>query len=204
MDRIEPASRLAPVYRCAELRAVEAAARTLPLMERAGRAAAGVARQMTPGGSGTVLVLAGPGNNGGDALVVARWLRAWFYDVAVVLRGDPEKLPADAADAYRKFVQAGGRTAPDMPAAWHGPSIVDGLFGIGLTRPLSVEYAALVDRANASHAPILALDVPSGLDADTGTSRGATIRANATATFLALKSGLLTADGVDLCGKVTV
>jgi len=195
---------LLPVYRTAELRTVEAAARDAPLMERAGLAAADVAHVMAGERGGTVLLLAGPGNNGGDAFVVARHLAARYHDVAVVFRGDPARLPADAAAAYRAFAAAGGTTTPDIPTRWSGPLVVDGLFGIGLARPPAGDYASLIERANALGAPILALDVPSGLDADTGVAPGACIRAAATATFIALKPGLLTADGVDLCGTVTV
>src|SRR5437762_6526412 len=125
------------IYRVTDLRAVEASAASEPLMERAGLAAAGVARELLAERSPRVLVLAGPGNNGGDALVVARWLKSWFYDVVVVLRADPGKFPADAAAAYRAFIDAGGQTVPDIPTGWRGSLIVDGLFGIGLARPLS-------------------------------------------------------------------
>ena len=201
---MSPQSSLFPVYRSVDLRVVEAAARGEPLMERAGFAAADVASAMTGERGGTVLVLAGPGNNGGDAFVVARWLRARFHDVAVVFRADPARLPPDAAAAYRAFVETGGATIADIPAEWSGPLIIDGLFGIGLARPLAADYATLVERANAMPAPILALDVPSGLDADTGMATGPCIHATATATFLALKPGLLTGDGVDLCGKISV
>jgi hydroxyethylthiazole kinase-like uncharacterized protein yjeF len=152
---------------------------------------------------GSVLVLAGPGNNGGDAFVVARCLREAFFDLSVVFRSDPARLPPDAGNAYRAFVAAGGTTTRDFPDRWHGALVVDGLFGIGLARALSDEYATLVQRANQSGVPILALDVPSGLDADTGASRGETIRAAATATFIALKPGLLTGDGLDFCGDVS-
>jgi ADP-dependent NAD(P)H-hydrate dehydratase / NAD(P)H-hydrate epimerase len=195
---------LAPVYRCIELRAVEAAARDLPLMERAGLAAAEVARTMAGERGGAILVLAGPGNNGGDAFVVARWLRQWFFAPTVVFRADASRAPADAAAARRAYLDAGGATVPDVPAHWRGALIVDGLFGIGLARPLSPEYAAIVETANMSGVPILALDVPSGLDADTGVAQDAAIRATATATFLALKPGLLTGSDCDLCGIVTV
>ncbi|MDH5245530.1 MAG: NAD(P)H-hydrate dehydratase, partial [Betaproteobacteria bacterium] len=95
-------------------------------------------------------------------------------------------------------------TVANIPAGWRGSLIVDGLFGIGLARPLSADYASLVGRANDSGIPVLALDVPSGLDADTGATRGPTIRAAATATFIALKPGLLTGDGIDFCGDVSV
>jgi ADP-dependent NAD(P)H-hydrate dehydratase / NAD(P)H-hydrate epimerase len=198
------APRLAPIYRSTELRAVEAAAKDLPLMERAGVAAAEVARTMAGDRGGAVLVLAGPGNNGGDGFVVARRLREAFFDVTVVFSGDPAKLPTDAAGALRAFVASGGATVAVLPDGWAGSLIVDGLFGIGLARPLAAEYANLVAWANASRKPILALDVPSGLDADTGMALGTVIRAQATATFIALKPGLLTGDGVDLCGEVSV
>ncbi len=153
---------------------------------------------------GAILVLAGPGNNGGDAFVVARWLRQWFFVPTVVFRADPSKAPSDAAAAHRAYLDAGGSTISDVPADWRGALIVDGLFGIGLARPLSPDYTTLIEAANASGAPILALDVPSGLDADTGVARGAAIRAAATATFLALKPGLLTGPDYELCGVVSV
>jgi hydroxyethylthiazole kinase-like uncharacterized protein yjeF len=173
-------------------------------MERAGLAAAEVARTMAGERGGAILVLAGPGNNGGDAFVVARWLREWFFVPTVVFRADPSKAPSDAAAAHRAYIDAGGTTVSDVPADWRGALIVDGLFGIGLARPLSSEYTQLVEAANASGTPILALDVPSGLDADTGVARGAAIRAAATATFLALKPGLLTGPDYELCGVVSV
>jgi ADP-dependent NAD(P)H-hydrate dehydratase / NAD(P)H-hydrate epimerase len=203
-SNMNPGPSLPPIYRTAELRVVEAAAGGEPLMERAGHAAARVAQAISGERGGAVLVLAGPGNNGGDAFVVARYLRAWFHDVAVVFRADAAKLPPDAAAAHAAFRAAGGTTIGDIPSGWNGELIVDGLFGIGLARPLSAEYAALVERANAMRAPILALDVPSGLSADTGALLGPTIRATATATFIALKPGLLTGDGVDACGDLSV
>jgi len=195
---------LVPVRRTADLRAVEASAQAQPLMERAGLAAAEVARAMAGERGGAVLVLAGPGNNGGDALVVARWLRQWFFEPMVVLRADAAKLPPAAAAAHRAFIEAGGATVSDILAGWRGVLIVDGLFGIGLARAPSAAYASMVDRANASGLPILALDVPSGVDADTGAAAGPTIRATATATFIALKPGLLTGAGLDCCGTVSV
>ena len=195
---------LLPIFRTAELRRLETAAGGQPLMERAGLAAADVAGTMLGARDGSVLVLAGPGNNGGDAFVVARRLRELFFDVTVVFRGDHMRLPVDARDAHRAFIGAGGVTMIDIPAGWRGSLIVDGLFGIGLARPLAADYAALVERVNSSGIPMLALDVPSGLDADTGVARGPTIRAAATATFLALKPGLLTGDGSDVCGEVSI
>ena len=194
---------LTPVYRVDELRAIEARHAELPLMERAGRTAADVAQAMAGDRGGQVVVLAGPGNNGGDAMVVARWLRSWFHDVTVVFIADAAKLPADAARVHRAFIEGGGCTVPAPPHA-KPALIVDGLFGIGLTRPLSDEFGRLVNWANRTGSPILALDVPTGLHAETGVASGAVIRATATAKFIGLTPGLLTGAGPDHCGAITV
>ncbi len=194
---------LAPVYRVAGLREIESRHSSAPLMERAGQAAAGVASAMLGNRAGRVVVLAGPGNNGGDGFVVARRLRERFHDVAVVFRGALDRLPPDAAAALRAMSAAGGMIERDPPP--EPPALViDALFGIGLARHLAPEYATLVGWANAAGAPILALDVPTGLDADTGAVFAPAIRADATATFIAYKPGLLTGGGPDLAGVVTV
>jgi hydroxyethylthiazole kinase-like uncharacterized protein yjeF len=112
-------------------------------------------------------------------------------------------LPADASAAYRRFVEEGGTTSVEPPAARPG-LVIDGLLGIGLSRPPEGRNADLVMWANATDAPILALDVPSGLDASTGQAHAPAIRATSTSTFIALKPGLLTADGPDLCGDIAV
>jgi hydroxyethylthiazole kinase-like uncharacterized protein yjeF len=195
---------LEPIGRVADLRTVESAAAGQPLMERAGHAAATVARDMLEASVPRVLVLAGPGNNGGDALVVARWLKAWFFDVTVAFHGDESRLSADATAALRLWRESGGTTRRDWPDGGPWGIVVDGLFGIGLARAVEGVPAQWIERANAARAPILALDVPSGLNADTGVAYAPTIRARRTATFLALKPGLLTADGPDHCGAVSV
>jgi hydroxyethylthiazole kinase-like uncharacterized protein yjeF len=192
-----------PIGRVADLRAVERAAAGDPLMERAGHAAAEVARDVLAGATPRVLVLAGPGNNGGDAFVLARWLKSWFYEVAVAFLGDAARLPEDAAAAHRAWLDAGGATLPEWPESDDWGLIVDGLFGIGLARPIEGVAAQWIVRANASNARILALDIPSGLNADTGIAYPPTIQADWTATFLALKPGLLTADGPDHCGAIS-
>jgi hydroxyethylthiazole kinase-like uncharacterized protein yjeF len=193
-----------PIGRVGDVRAIERAAAGAPLMERAGLAAAGVARDLLAGCVPRVLVLAGPGNNGGDALVVARWLKSWFFDVSVAFHGDARKLSADAAAAHQAWRDAGGAVGADWPEGGDWGLLVDGLFGIGLARPVEGRVAAWIARANASTVPILALDIPSGLNADTGAAYPPTIRAQATATFIALKPGLLTADGPDCCGVISV
>lgn len=126
----------------------------------------------------------------------------------VVFPGDPARSPADAAAAHARFAAAGLRTQRDIPATPRWSLIVDGLFGIGLRRAIAAPYAALVEEANrlaeACRCPLLALDCPSGLDADTGRPTGPTIRASHTLSFIAGKPGLFTADGPDLCGEISV
>jgi hydroxyethylthiazole kinase-like uncharacterized protein yjeF len=193
---------LDPIGRVADLRAIERAASGEPLMERAGLAAAGTARELLAGSRPRVLILAGPGNNGGDAFVVARCLKQWFFEVAVAFHGDAAKLSPDAAAAHRAWLECGGTLSAEPPVHGDWGLIVDGLFGIGLTRPIEGAPARWIEETNRSGTRILALDIPSGLNADTGVAYRPTIRAHATATFIALKPGLLTADGPDHCGTI--
>jgi len=193
-----------PVLRVAEVRLLERGAAGAPLMERAGLAAAETAREWIAARSARVQVLAGPGNNGGDAFVVARLLKSWYFDVEVAFAGDAARFASDAAAAWRAWNECGGITH----AEWTNPEapglVVDGLFGIGLARDIAGAHARWIARANAGSSPVLALDIPSGLDADTGCAGRHTIRADATTTFIALKPGLLTADGPDHCGAISV
>ncbi len=195
-----------PVYRNSELRAIEATAlagkHSPPLMERAGLAGAQVARSVGADSGRGVLVIAGPGNNGGDAFVVARHLKNWWLKVDVVYIGDSSKLPADARAALKEWRDAGGVTLQSIPAGGRWDLIVDGLFGIGLQRDLTEAHAAAVDAINRLPACVLALDMPSGIDSDTGRVRGCAVRANHTVTFIGLKPGLLTLDGPDHCGEI--
>ncbi len=199
---------LAPVLRVPEVRAVEAAAFAATprpdLMARAGEAAAKCARRMLGGGQ-RVLVLAGPGNNGGDALVAASHLRQAWLDVEVVLLGDPSHLPADAAGALAAWHGAGGHVRGTLATKAPPPDLViDGLLGIGKTRPLEGALAQAAAWMNGCGRPVLALDVPSGLDADTGAVHGVAVKATRTITFIALKPGLLTREGPDHAGVVEV
>lgn len=201
-----------PLLRVAELRDLESrhAAAQPPLMARAGHAAAAVAMQILGKHRAPVLVFAGPGNNGGDAFVLARVLREQGIDVRVVFRGEAEKLPADARQAFAQWLATGAtgaRVYADVPAGDYG-LVVDGLFGIGLMRPIAGDYAALVERINGFAGPVLALDIPSGLDANTGCvvggEAGYCVRATHTVSFIAGKPGLYTLDGPDHCGEVTI
>ena len=195
-----------PVYRNAEIRDLEARALAAPeppgLMERAGLAAARIARALAGDGGHGVLVIAGPGNNGGDAFVVARHLKSWWHKVSVLFMGDAAKLSADAQAAYTAWRGAGGGILTELPAPQRWDLIVDGLFGIGLQRALTAQHAAVVTAINAMGSRVLALDVPSGLDSDSGRVLGCAIRADLTATFIGLKPGLLTLNGPDHCGRI--
>ncbi|HSN39484.1 MAG TPA: NAD(P)H-hydrate dehydratase [Burkholderiales bacterium] len=195
-----------PLYLTAEVRQIENAAAALPdsppLMERAGLAAAELARKLADNAGKPVLVLAGPGNNGGDAFVIARHLRQWWFGVSVVFAGDERKLSADAMAALKAWRAAGGAITDAIPPNRDWGLIIDGLFGIGLQRDVAGRHAELIDAANNSGTPILAVDIPSGLESDTGRVLGRAVRAQHTVTFIGLKPGLLTLDGPDHCGEI--
>ena len=195
-----------PVYTVAETRAIEQSASAgLPagtLMARAGLAAAELARELLGERGRAVLVLAGLGNNGGDAFEAAAHLRQWFFRVSVVFTGTMERLPADARAALGKWRAAGGDIADTIPADFRADLVIDGLFGIGLARPIGGPDAELIEAVNRYGKPILALDIPSGISGDTGQSLGSAIRATTTLTFLTMKPGLLTLDGPDHCGEL--
>ena len=202
------------LYTVAQLRTIEQAASSAvapgTLMQRAGRAAADYALELLgEARSQPVLVLAGPGNNGGDALEVAANLADAGIDATVL------HLPgAGGDDASTETAAAYGRARAGtvgwldmLPPDGQWGLVIDGLFGIGLTRALDGEYRAVVAGLAELHCPILALDVPSGLDADTGAvigPDGVAVRATHTITFVADKPGLHTADGRDHAGQVRV
>lgn len=197
-----------PILLTADLRRIEQAAlggpKPLPLMERAGLAAAELARKLAGDSGKPVLILAGPGNNGGDALVVARHLKQWWFKVSVVCTAKPQQYSGDAAAALQAWRKTGGELVTEIPATQDWALVIDGLFGIGLKRGLDGDYAALVEQVNTLDAPVLALDVPSGLDADTGRVLGCAVQADHTITFITLKPGQLTLDGPDHCGTLHV
>src|SRR5262245_5578667 len=149
------------------------------LMARAGAAAAELAMRLASERAKDVLVLAGPGNNGGDARIVAQRLEEKFWRVTLA------------------------RTPGEIPQKPWG-LVVDGLFGIGLAREIAGDYGAMVDYANRQPCPVLALDIPSGLHSDSGRVLGRAVRATHTVAFIALKPGLLTLEGPDYCGEISV
>ncbi|MCB5189349.1 NAD(P)H-hydrate dehydratase [Methylobacillus arboreus] len=195
-----------PLYDLAQLREIEQAHAADGLMEKAGLAAARMVRDLLREHEYAVLVLAGPGNNGGDALVAARHLKAGWHQVTVVFTGERASLPPDAAAAYDAWIADGGEVYAEVPVSHpvhgHWQLVVDGLFGIGLTRDLDARYRTLIDDVNALGLPVLALDIPSGLCMATGRVLGAAIKATHTLSFIGLKPGLFTLDGPDHAGEV--
>ena len=179
--------------------AIAAGTPGMTLMEAAGRAVADAAAALAP--TGRVLVVAGPGNNGGDGFVAARRLAAAGREVDLLLHGDPGRLAGDAATARFRW------PGPVLPAALPLPPaalVIDALFGAGLDRDVTGPAAALVGAMNDSPAPVLAVDLPSGLHADSGRALGTAVEAAATVTFFRRKPGHLLYPGRALCGRLTV
>jgi ADP-dependent NAD(P)H-hydrate dehydratase / NAD(P)H-hydrate epimerase len=180
------------------------------LMQRAGAAAAQWIQALIGERPHPVLFLIGPGNNGGDALVCARLLMAQGYDCICVGLPANDLTPADARDAHVAFLAAGGQLFAEIPQGngFRFSLIVDGLFGIGLHQSLTEPYAGWVEAANTlsllDNLPLMALDIPSGLHADTGVAESLCIEATHTLTYIANKPGLLTGDGPDHSGQVKI
>ncbi len=203
------------LYSVAQIRAIEQAAQlTLPtgtLMQRAGAAVADAAQRLLPATSAhaRILVAAGPGNNGGDALDAAALLSAAGHDVAIVMPFMPAHAPADAQQALARAQQSPARFIPheSIAQASGWDLVIDGLFGIGLARAIDGAFASLVAYLNAQACPRLSIDVPSGLDADHGTivgDAGIAVCATTTISFIADKPGLHTGLGRDHAGEVVV
>jgi hydroxyethylthiazole kinase-like uncharacterized protein yjeF len=201
------------LYSVDEIRAIEHAAYASlapgELMRRAGKAAADAALDLLDDALELpVLVLAGPGNNGGDALEVAANLRASDVEVLVLHLASENAASPEAADALQRARAGGARFVDTLPADQEMGLVVDGLFGIGLARALDERFAAIVRGLGLFDCPVLALDVPSGLDADTGAivggAAGMAVKASHTLTFIGDKPGLHTCDGRDHAGEVHV
>ncbi|HEX2258073.1 MAG TPA: NAD(P)H-hydrate epimerase, partial [Afifellaceae bacterium] len=179
--------------------AIAAGTPGIALMEAAGKAVAEAAlARVAPGGA--VLVLAGPGSNGGDGFVAARLLAQAGRTVRVALLGARDRLAGDAPLAAGRYDGSLERLTPaTRPQA---DLVVDALFGAGLARKLEGEAAACVGAVNAAGVPVLAVDLPSGIDGATGAVRGAAICAAETVTFFRLKPGHLLLPGRLHCGSV--
>lgn len=207
----------------AEMRAAEAAAIAsgkvtgAELMERAGTAVVEAAFDEWPElakGPKCAVVLCGPGNNGGDGFVVARLLSERGWKVEVVLLGEPDKLPQDARRNYEKWIALGPVSKMGKTDGWavmqkHPDLIVDAVFGTGLSRDVPWEFVMISQELNlyemnAGREPIVAIDIPSGVNSDTGQEMGEALGSNLTVTFHKAKLGHHLGRGKVLSGKVVV
>ncbi len=173
----------------------------IELMERAGRAAFDELRRRWPDAR-RIALLVGTGNNGGDGFVVARLARDAGLDVDVLQLGERDRLAGDARANAERWAQAGGawRAFDRVPA--EAAVLVDAMLGTGLERDVGGAWADAIAAINGSGRPCLAIDVPSGLHADSGAIMGSAVRAAATVSFIGLKQGLFTAAGPDCAGDV--
>jgi hydroxyethylthiazole kinase-like uncharacterized protein yjeF len=186
------------------------------LMENAGRSSAELIREKLKDAiQPKVCVFCGTGNNGGDGYVIARHLINDSFDVTIVICGDPGKIKGDARTNLDILERMGGRIERLNPADADLPEqvrsltagaalIVDGLFGTGLRGQLSDPYKRLIEAVNACDCPILAVDIPSGLDCDSGEPLGAAIEAAWTVTFVAVKKGFTSARAARYAGEIFV
>jgi NAD(P)H-hydrate epimerase len=171
------------------------------LMTRAGHATLNGLRALWPAAR-SIAVLCGPGNNGGDGYVVARVARAQGLRTRVVALADPGRLTGDARHAHGDLLAAGGRIEPWSPDVLEADVIVDAIFGTGLARELSGEAATVIAAANGCGRPIVAVDIPSGLHADSGAVLGIATRAALTVTFIGRKLGCYLGAGPDHVGRL--
>lgn len=196
------------LYTTAQVRAIDAHAievlgiPSYTLMKRAGEASLRYLRQRWPTAH-RIVVVCGGGNNGGDGYVLARFARAAGLTVSVLAAVAPERLEADARRAHEDCVASGVSVERFRSEALaDGDVVVDAVLGIGLRSIVRDDIVAVIEAINVAHRPVCALDVPSGLDADTGASLGAAIRADCTVTFVGLKAGLFIGEGPERAGTV--
>jgi NAD(P)H-hydrate epimerase len=197
-----------PLYTAAQVRELdrvaieEAGIPGYTLMSRAGEAAWKILRDYWPEPN-LIVVVCGTGNNGGDGYVLARLALEAEYTVRVLQLGDPGRIKGDALTARDAWLAAGGHSTPFDAQALSGESIiVDAQLGTGLERPLEGAWRAAVEAINASLSPVLAIDIPTGLHADTGAVLGASVKADHTVTFIGRKQGLYTGQGPEVARSV--
>ncbi len=174
----------------------------IDLMEQAGRAVATAVAVRHRAGS-RVVVVAGPGNNGGDGFVAARILAERGYRVRLMPVGDVARLKGDAAIAARRWREPIEAAAPDQLRG-AADIVIDALFGAGLDRPVEGLPRAMIEAMNAQSAPVVAVDLPSGINGTTGAVMGDAVRASQSVTFFRKKSGHLLLPGRLYCGQTAV
>jgi NAD(P)H-hydrate epimerase len=173
------------------------------LMENAGRGCAELLMRLNPAKKPTV-ILCGPGNNGGDGFVIARHLDNHGWPVKARVWATESQFTPDARANWTAARNCGLLLGAGEEAVMSECWVVDALFGTGLNRGIAAPYDAAVAGINACGCPILAIDIPSGLDCDTGEPLGPTIRATHTATFVAPKRGFLNPRAKEWTGEVHV
>ena len=196
------------IYSTAQVRALDAYAIAqlgIPgytLMKRAGEAALRFLRTRWPT-CHRIVIVCGGGNNGGDGYVLARFAQAAGLRVVVLAAAPPAALKGDARQAHADFVASGGQVNAFLSERLgDGEVIVDALFGTGLKSPVRADAVAVIEALNAAARPIFSIDVPSGLDSDTGEPLGIAVRADCTVTFVGLKTGLFIGSGPEHAGTV--
>ncbi|MDP3699648.1 MAG: NAD(P)H-hydrate dehydratase [Hylemonella sp.] len=192
-----------PLHSAAATRVLEAAlAASLPphtLMQRAGLATARLALALAPHAH-RFWIACGPGNNGGDGLEAAMHLQQWGKTPLITWLGTPDSVPADARASHSRAVSAGVRFVDAPPEDCD--ACIDAMLGTGASRAPAGRMAEWIARINTLQVPVLAVDLPSGLNADTGTAAAPCARASHTLSLLTLKPGLYTAQGRDQTGRV--
>ncbi len=205
---IEPASLSHKIYAADEVRqhepqaAKQAHLNMYELMERAGHAAFRQLLASFPT-CRRVLVLCGHGNNGGDGFVFARLANEAGMEVCLVATGDSQKYSADTRQAQQKWQSSGGKTHSWPLSLANHDVIVDALLGTGIKGQVRAPYRDIIAALNQQTIPVLSVDLPSGLHADTGVPCGIAVNATITITFVGIKQGLVTGAGKQHCGKLS-
>lgn len=194
------------VYNTAHIRALEQAAfaqgiAAWELMQRAGRATFDHISKQWPM-SQSLCVVCGAGNNAGDGYIIAALAQAWGWRADVVALSVGEELPEPARIAYQAFKDTGGVIREWSTKLPDADVYVDALFGIGLSREVTGTYKKAIVALNALTKPVVAVDIPSGLNADTGCVMGVAVYADLTVTYIGLKQGLLTGQAADYVGHI--
>lgn len=174
----------------------------IELMKRAGQRTFECLMQNWPEAR-SVAVFCGAGNNGGDGYVIARLALQYGLTVKLIALTDVDGLKGDALTAANQYTDVGGVIGAFDTQKWQSCDVlVDGLLGTGLDREVGGQYKPVIETINASQQPVLAIDIPSGLHADTGQVMGVAVEAQQTSTFIGLKQGLFTGQAADYCGQI--